>query len=91
MKITFVAEVTISMNVTAEGETIEECIQKAQNAPMQSLCWQCSHGEEDEWSTSGEFDGEPKPLEVVCDDPKVAKKALRLWKNPPKKKSTFKL
>lgn len=61
---TVVGEVTISMHVEVEASSPEEAIERAEAAPMMSLCHQCGRGEPDEWSTSGEFDGEPTNLEA---------------------------
>lgn len=58
-----VADVTISMSTRVMARTKAEAKTKALDRPMQSLCHQCARGEDNiEWTTSGEFDGEPRNL-----------------------------
>lgn len=64
-----VAEVTISMSVVVHAGDEQKARELADKAPMQRLCSCCSHGEDDEWSTSGEFDGTPQVTEVREEEP----------------------
>lgn len=91
-KYTFVIDAMISMHVDVEANTLEEAIAKAQEAPMQGLCHQCSKGEQGEWSTSGEFDTDPinsRLSEVLVNDDnldsrsKLFKGAKKAWGGPP--------
>ena len=50
--------VTISVHVEVEADSEEGALHAAQEAPMLSLCRRCAVGQPDEWSTSGELDGE---------------------------------
>lgn len=63
-----ISEVTISMSVVVEARDEIHARELASEAPMMSLCHQCAHGEDDCWSTSGEFDGEPIIVEVNAED-----------------------
>lgn len=64
MKYRVVAEITISVSVIVSAKSKAEARKLAAAAPLQSFCWQCSEGNDDEWSISGELDGEPKIIEV---------------------------
>ncbi len=50
---------TISVFVTVFAESEEEAREKAEEASVMTLCHQCSDGQVEEWSTSGELDGTP--------------------------------
>lgn len=66
VKYTFVIEATISMHTEVEADSLKKAIKIAQSRPTQSLCWQCSKGEEEcAWSTSGEFDADPSGSPLV--------------------------
>jgi hypothetical protein len=75
MKYGFVIEATITLGVEVEADTLEEAIQLAQEAPVQSFCYQCAKGEKDEWTTSGELDcgapGDCTLVDLHTDDPKA--------------------
>jgi hypothetical protein len=58
MKYRVNGEVTISVSVVVDAATPEQARKLALRAPMQTLCGSCSRGEDDEWSTSGELDGD---------------------------------
>ena len=60
MKYRVIAEVTISMSVVVDAKSKAEAKRLASEAPMMSLCHSCAHGASDEWTTSGELDGEPR-------------------------------
>jgi hypothetical protein len=55
-KYTFVVEATISMNCEVEADSLDEAVELAKEAPIQSLCHQCAKGEPESWNTSGELD-----------------------------------
>jgi hypothetical protein len=57
MKYRVTGHVTISVRVEVEANSPAKACMIARGAPMQSLCSQCSHGEDGAWSTSGELDG----------------------------------
>lgn len=54
---------TISMHVEVDADSPEEARKLAEEAPIVGLCHQCSRGDRDEWSTSGELDGEIAPAD----------------------------
>ncbi len=57
--------VTISVYTEVEATSKAEAVRLAQEHPMQSFCHQCSTGSPDEeWTTSGELDGEPTDVRV---------------------------
>jgi hypothetical protein len=59
------ADVTISVSTVVEAESKEQAIEMAQEREMQGLCHQCSTGNDrEEWSLSGEIDGEPMNLRI---------------------------
>lgn len=69
MKYLVSAEVTISMSVTVETDSVESARSIAEEMPMMELCHQCSDGESTtEWRTSGEFDGEPRIMTVELNE-----------------------
>jgi hypothetical protein len=51
--------VTISCQVEVEAKSEAEARKLAADAPMLTLCYQCSNGEPGSWNTSGELDGTP--------------------------------
>lgn len=65
MKYAFVIEAVISMSVDVDAESLEEATEMAHEAPVMSLCWQCSRGEPGEWRTSGELDCIPVESKLV--------------------------
>lgn len=70
-KFSFSIEAVISMHIDVQAETLEEAVEKAQNSPVQGLCYQCARGEKDCWNTSGELDCDPTfsaPVFVTVDD-----------------------
>ena len=82
-----VTEITISMSVEVEADSLDEAMQKAGEAPVQGLCHQCSHGEPECWNTSGELDGDPNtgPLNTVYVDGEeltgaAFKRAAKKWR-----------
>lgn len=59
-KFTVGAMVTISLYTEVEADSPEQARELAENQQMPSLCHQCAGGEpEEQWCTSGEFDGVP--------------------------------
>lgn len=64
-KYTFIVAAEITFNVTVSAATLEDAVDKAKAASVMSLCHQCSHGADDEWSTSGELDATPAEAELV--------------------------
>lgn len=62
---TFVVAAEITLNVTVSAASLEDAVDKAKAASVMSLCHQCSRGEDDEWSTSGELDTTPAEAELV--------------------------
>jgi hypothetical protein len=50
--------VTISVSVIVEAKSKTDALRLAGDAPMMSLCYSCSRGEDGTWCTSGELDGE---------------------------------
>lgn len=84
-KYSFVSEITISVNLELEAESLAEAITEAQESPVMSLCHQCAGGHDGEWSTSGELDGEPNLLNEVLVDgeplsDRAKQEARKLWK-----------
>lgn len=79
----FVVEGTISLHVEVKASTLEEAVEKAQGASTMSLCYQCSRGDDGEWSTSGELDCDPaeSPLvEAYVDDEEIdLEEAKKAW------------
>ena len=65
MKYSFSVEMMISMSIDVEAKSIEEAIKKAESAPVMSLCHQCARGDDGEWRTSGELDGDPSSSRMV--------------------------
>jgi hypothetical protein len=60
-----VGDVTISVHTEVEATSAAEAIRLAQERGMQSFCHQCSTGDpENEWTCSGELDGEPSGFRV---------------------------
>lgn len=57
-----------TLRSVVEARSKQEAIQKAQEAPIMRLCYQCSQGEPDEWSASGELDGVPFNLKAEIYD-----------------------
>lgn len=55
----FVIEATISLSVEVEAKSLQEAVEKAQNAGFMTFCHQCSGGKPGEWAMS----------ELSCDDP----------------------
>jgi len=64
-KYTFIINSTISMNIDVEATSFEEAVDLAKSAPAMSLCYQCSHGDEGTWNTSGELDCDPGGSELL--------------------------
>lgn len=58
MKYLVTGYITISVSVEVEADSPKAARALARDAPMMTLCGQCAHGCPDEWSTSGELDGE---------------------------------
>jgi hypothetical protein len=79
----FVVEALITLQVSVEADSLEEATEAAQSMSVMSLCHQCAHGNDDEWSTSGELDCDPAGcvlLAVYCDDECVDLEAAReVW------------
>lgn len=74
MKFRVGGTVTISMYVDVEADSPEEAKEIASRAGVMSLCHQCCRNHEDQWSTSGEIDGEPEvsdeePIGLGDEDP----------------------
>lgn len=61
----FVVVVGITLLVDVFATSLEDAVQKAQRASVQSLCHQCARGDEGEWRTSGEIDCDPSMCELV--------------------------
>lgn len=61
----FVVVGGITLLVDVFATSLEDAVQKAQRASVQSLCYQCARGDEGEWSTSGEIDCDPSMCELV--------------------------
>lgn len=61
------SQVTVSCQVVVEADSPEEAKEKALELPMQSFCHSCSSPKEDEWSSSGELDGEPSQICLVTE------------------------
>jgi hypothetical protein len=60
------ADVTISVHTVVKAPSRKAAIEIARERGMQSLCNQCAIGTAlDEWTTSGELDGEPKNLDAT--------------------------
>jgi hypothetical protein len=88
----FVVNATISMHCEVEAESLEEAVEKAQQAGVLSLCHQCAQGEKGQWNTSGELDcgDDPSEWELVDlhigDDHSMGEKlfpsAQNLWSPP---------
>jgi hypothetical protein len=62
----FVINATISLHIDVEASSFEEAVELAQSAPVMSLCHQCARGDDGEWNTSGELDGDPASSELVA-------------------------
>lgn len=60
--------ITISVFVDVEADNKEDAIDKALGYPVRHLCHSCSNAVEDQWSTSGELDGEPQEEHVVVEE-----------------------
>lgn len=63
---TVVGLLTISVHTRVEANSPEEAIEIARGRDVPGLCHQCSNSEraDEEWSTSGELDGEPYDLAI---------------------------
>lgn len=56
--------VTISMYIDIEAESPEAAKEAARGAPVMHLCHHCSGvGDDGEWRTSGDLDGDPEPTD----------------------------
>lgn len=79
----FVVAGTISMHVEVKASTLEEAVEKAQEASTMSLCHQCSRVDEGEWGTSGELDCDPASstlVEAYVDDEEIdQEEAKKAW------------
>lgn len=81
-KYTFVVDAVISLHVDVEAASLEEATGLAKEAPIMSLCHQCSEGERGEWNTSGELDTDPTAAslaEAYQGDQDVLNLAKELW------------
>lgn len=58
VKYRVVGHVTISVSVLVEAKSEKKAKTSALQMPMQTFCYECANGQDDEWSTSGELDGE---------------------------------
>lgn len=56
--------ITISMHTEVEADSAEEAKEIASQRGIMSMCHSCarSDGDDEEWRTSGELDGEPVEL-----------------------------
>jgi hypothetical protein len=61
----FVINVTISLSVDVEADTLEAAMDLARSAGVKSLCHQCANHEPGVWCTSGELDCDPTSSELV--------------------------
>jgi hypothetical protein len=63
----FIVNATISLACEVEAESLEEAVELAQQAPLQTFCHQCAHGKAGHWNTSGELDcgDDPSEWELV--------------------------
>ena len=64
MKYRVTATMTISVHVDVEAESPEQAKEIAEELPPMTLCHQCASSKGEQWSTSGELDGQPENLEV---------------------------
>ena len=56
-------ELTISVWTRVEAASAKDAVREARERAVPGLCHQCATGApDDEWSTSGELDGEPTKL-----------------------------
>lgn len=65
-KYQFVVEATITMGTDVEADTLEQAIEIAKGRCTMSLCYECAHGEEGCWNTSGELDADPENSKLVA-------------------------
>lgn len=61
----FVVNTTISMSTEVTADSLPEAIAEAKGRAVMSLCRQCSNAPANEWSASGELDGEPADGNLV--------------------------
>lgn len=55
-----IGTMTISVHAVVEAKDESEARELAEDLGVQSFCYQCSSGDQEEWSTTGELDGEPR-------------------------------
>ena len=73
---------TISLHFEVEAGSLGEAIEKAKDAPIMGLCYQCSRADQEMWVTSGELDCDvtySKLSEAYCNDEDITDQANSRW------------
>lgn len=69
MRYSFVTNAVVSFSIEVEADSLEEAIDKAAEAPIMSLCHQCSGGDSpDEWGTELDTDQPGALVDLWCGD-----------------------
>jgi hypothetical protein len=86
---TFVVNVTISLSIDVEADTLEAAMDLARSGGLKSLCHQCASHEPGVWCTSGELDCDPTSselMDIFVDEEECAmgklKAATKMWNSP---------